>query len=202
MPREVIAIDIDDVLADSTEALRLEVNDKLKIDLSADHYKVPGDYWNYYETIWKQHGLEGRISMENLDPKMAEDQSHIHPTLGSREALDKLSKDYDLIVVTGRSSDWEEATHDWLQDYFPGLFAKIIFGDGFEALQAKSKGQLCLENNASYLIDDNVEHALSAKEKGVEIILFGEYGWHHKAPPHFHRCRNWTQVLEFFDAKG
>ena len=156
--KQTIAIDIDDVLADSTEALRIEVNDRLQINLSPEHYKVAGDYNRYYANIWKQHGIEDRIKMADL-----------------------------------------EATDFWVDQHFPDTFDQILFT---EESDGKTKGQICRKYGASWLIDDNVEHAQSAVDAGVEIILFGDYGWHHKAPPHFHRCRDWAQVLEYFDARG
>jgi glycerol uptake facilitator-like aquaporin len=53
---------------------------------------------------------------------------------------------------------------------------------------------------ASWLIDDNPEHCLSAIAHGIETVLFGEYGWHFNAPEHLTRCKDWRAVLEYFDA--
>lgn len=57
MKRQIIAIDVDDVIADSTEVTRLVVNKNLGIDLQVEHYRVPGDFNNYYEDVWRAHGL-------------------------------------------------------------------------------------------------------------------------------------------------
>jgi len=199
MDKPVIAVDIDDVLADSTEALRLEVNDRLKVELTAEHYKIPGDYRRYYESIWKRHGLESRINMKDLDPRMAEDQSHIEPNQQAEEVLRRLSERYSLIVVTSRPATWRKATERWLERHFKDMFSQILF---IEETEGETKGRLCREHDADWLIDDNVEHAQSAVDEGLEVILFGDYGWHHKVPAHFHRCKNWRQVLEYFNARG
>ena len=65
----------------------------------------------------------------------------------------------------------------------------------------KTKGELCQELNVSWLIDDNPEHCLSAVDAGVEAILFGEYGWHHEAPMHLTRCKDWPSVVDYFNEK-
>lgn len=201
MKKPIIAVDIDDVLANSTESLRQEVNKRLGVELSPEDYLTPGDYNAYYENVWRAHGLEGRLTMDELDPQMKADQSHVLPHLHAADVLEQLKSKYEFIIVTGRSSNWREATERWLDKYFSDIFSKVLFGDGYEGLRHKSKGELCAENGAAWLIDDNVEHARSARDKGVKVILFGQYGWHHKAPAEMTRCKDWAAVLEYFDER-
>lgn len=203
MAKKTIAIDIDDVLADSTEALRLVVNKRLGVNLSPEDYQIPGDYWNHYEEVWAKHGLGDRINLDDLEPMMVVNQAHVSPNDGALRALTGLSQRYILIIVTSRPLAWRAATERWLDKYFPGVFNKVLFTENTnDPEQHISKGQICAENNASWLIDDNVDHAQSAVDEGIDIILFGDYGWHHKVPAHFHRCKNWMQVQEYFDAWG
>ena len=202
MTKEIIAIDIDDVLANSTDSLRQEVNKRLGVNLLPEHYLTDGDYMDYYEKVWERHGIDGRITMDELDPQMKADQSHIYPHSDATRVVNQLAKHYEMIIVTGRSSDWKLATEQWLADNFPGVFSKVLFGGGYEGLKRKSKGEMCVENNVTWLIDDNVEHAQSALDKGIKVILFGEYGWHHKAPKHITRCKDWQAVEEYFDARS
>lgn len=202
MSKPIIAIDIDDVLADSTEALRLVVNKRLGVNLSKEDYQTPGDYWNHYNDVWKRHGLEGRISLDDIEPMMVVNQAHVSPHDGALQALIKLSTRHTLIIVTSRPPSWRAATERWLDEHFPDIFEKVLFTRESKDSEHVSKGQICAENNVSWLIDDNVDHAQSAADEEVGVILFGDYGWHHKVPPHFHRCKDWKQVLEYFDAKG
>lgn len=203
MRRQTIAVDIDDVLANSTEALRREVNRRLGVNLRPEHYLVPSDhYWNYYESVWSTHGIDGQITMDDLDPQMKADQSHIVPHKNAQEVLLRLAAKYRLIIITGRSSEWREATEAWLEWHFPGVFSDLLFGEGKEGIARKSKGDLCIESGADFLIDDNVEHATSAKNSGVEVIVFGNYGWQHGMPAHMTHCKDWKAVLEYFDERG
>jgi len=198
-PKPIIAVDIDDVLANSTEALRIEVNTRLGVDLQPEAYQIKGDYYNYYETVWRLNELAERITMDELDPQMKADQSHVLPHKGAAETLKKLGEQFELIIVTGRSSTWKDATERWLQQHFPDTFTKVLFGEGYQGIQRKSKGELCREHKVTWLIDDNVEHAQSAHDLGVNVVLFGEYGWQYHAPADFIRCADWKAVQEYFD---
>lgn len=202
MGKPIIAIDIDDVLADSTDALRRVVNERLGVNLTPEDYLIKGDYWGHYEEVWRRNGLEGRISMGDIEPMMIMNQSHVLPHDGAKRALETLSHDYELIIVTSRPPSWRNASRRWLDDHFPGIFSTILFTRRLVDSEHVSKGRICADKGVSWLIDDNVEHAQSAVDEGLEIILFGDYGWHHKVPPHFHRCKDWQQVLEYFDARG
>jgi uncharacterized HAD superfamily protein len=113
--------------------------------------------------------------------------------------LKKLAGRYRLIVVTSRPPSWRKATERWLEEHYPGIFSQVFFTRQSDGVDHETKGDVCEQHGADWLIDDNVEHAMSAHEKGIEVILFGDYGWHHTVPPHFTRCKTWADVLEYFD---
>jgi 5'(3')-deoxyribonucleotidase len=203
MRKQIIAIDIDDVLADSTDALRRVVNERLGVNLKPEDYHIQNeDYWNHYVTVWKSHGLEGKITLDDLEPMMVASQSHVFPHNQALKTLQNLKKRYELIIVTSRPPSWRPATEKWLGEHFPNIFGRILFTRESKDSKHTSKGEICANNNVDWLIDDNVEHAQSAADMGIEVILFGDYGWHHKVPPHFQRCKTWRTVLEYFDAQG
>ncbi len=202
MTKQIIAIDIDDVLSDSAEALRQVVNKRLGVNLTPEDYQIHGDYWNHYETVWNRHGLSDRIKLSDIEPMMIVNQSHVLPHRGAFQTLKDLSKRYDLVIVTSRPPSWEPATEQWLNEHFPGIFKTLLFTRKSVGSEHVSKGQICADNSVSWLIDDNVEHAQSAVDRGIDIVLFGDYGWHHKVPSHFHRCKNWNEVLEYFNAQS
>jgi 5'(3')-deoxyribonucleotidase len=203
MKKPIIAVDIDDVLASSTDALRVAVNNRLGVTLPPEAYMIESDYWGYYDAVWEANGLSGRISLDELDAQMRKDQSHIAPMPGAFAALSQMQNDYDFIVVTARSSKWAAATHAWLQANFPDIFHEVIFAEGLEGIREKSKGDLCLEAGAHWLIDDNIEHALSALELGVLVVVFGEYGWHYKGiPDGVVACKNWLDIGGYFSARN
>jgi len=202
MYRPKIAVDVDDVLADSTESLRRLVNKKYNANLQREHYMVPGEYWGYYERVWQANGLGGTVVFEEVEQGMEIDQSHVAPHNNSSDVLQKLATSYDLVIITARNPKWEDATHTWLNQHFPEVFSQVIFCGRPDSVDYKTKGDLCSELGAEWLIDDSVLHCKSAIDKGVQPVLFGEYGWHADIPDKVIRCRDWQAVMEHFDARN
>ncbi len=199
--KPIIVIDVDDVLANSTDSLRLAVNEKYQADLQPEHYAVPGEFHKYYERVWVEHGIADRVSKDELNQQMMTDQSHVQPHADVVRILAGLSKSYELVVVTARNPAWEAATQAWLDSNFPGVFTRIVFGGRRDDPAGKTKGDWCVEIGAEWLIDDNVVHCMSAADRGVIAILFGTYGWHTDVPDSLTRCKNWQAVKEFFDGR-
>jgi FMN phosphatase YigB (HAD superfamily) len=199
MKRRIIAIDIDDVIAHSSEAFRLRVNKYTGADLTREHYSVEGDYYGYYERVWEAHGLGDKINFDVFEEEMAEDQSHVPLLPGAAFAIGELSKRFDIILVTARNPAWEKATLKWVKKHFGSTFSSVHFAGKYYDENQQTKGELCKSMGANWLIDDNPEHCQSAVDAGLEAILFGDYGWHYKAGPHLTRCKDWPAVLDYFD---
>jgi 5'(3')-deoxyribonucleotidase len=199
--KPIIAIDVDDVLANSTDSVRRIVNQKYAADLQPEHYAVPGEYHKYYERVWAEHGITDRVSKDELNQLMATDQSHVQPHTDVLRILSSLNETYELLVVTARNPSWEAATRAWLDSNFPGIFTRIIFGGRRDDPAGVTKGDWCVETGAKWLIDDNVVHCMGANDRGVKAILFGTYGWQTDVPADLIRCKNWQEVKEFFDGR-
>jgi 5'(3')-deoxyribonucleotidase len=202
MSKKTIAVDIDDVVADTTEALRLAVNDVLPDDLkiASEEYRIDGGYWGYYEEVWARNKVDHLISFDTLHDEMAENQDHVKLIEGAKTALQKLCKRYKLVAVTSRNVKWVDATHDWVEKYLSEVFEEIVFVH-HDSNDGRTKGDACIEIGADWLIDDNPEHCLSAQKSGTKPILFGEYGWSRATDyrDSFVRCKNWQVVMEFFE---
>jgi len=198
--KQIIAIDIDDTIADSTESLRRRVNELHDLSITSEDYRAPDDYLYYYERLWKKHGLD--LTLEDLEGEMELSQGHIPLTAGAGVALTELSKRFKIILITARNASWEKATKEWLHTHFADTVVEVHFSESPRySTGKKSKGELCRELGVSWLIDDNPGHCQSAVDEGVEAILFGEFGWHHNAPDHLTRCKDWPAVLDYFGGK-
>lgn len=200
MKRKIIAIDVDDVLADSTTSMRLQVNDMLGINLPEAAYLVPGDQWGYYERVWNEHGLLDRISYQMFEAEMIKDQSHVPFLAGAEFALTELHKYFDIVIITARNPAWEAATREWLKDYLGSVINDVYFAGSFNIEGSKSKGQQAREIGAAYLIDDAPINCRTALDEGVIPILFGNYGWHHDKPQGIIHCLDWPAVLDYFNS--
>lgn len=196
--RPTIAIDIDDVLADSTESLRLLVNKRTGANLTSEHYKIDAEYGGYYERVWVEHGLNEKVSYRDLEKEMVVD---VPPMSGVDFAIHELSKKFHVILVTARDKAWEGSTRAWLKMHFGHDDVGLYFCESHKNTKAMTKGQLCKELGAELLIDDNVDHCKSALHEGIQAVLFGNYGWHKDVPEGLVRCEDWPSILEYMSDK-
>ncbi|RYZ86636.1 MAG: hypothetical protein EOP04_13460 [Proteobacteria bacterium] len=195
MQKISIAIDIDDVLAASTDAVRQFANRRASVSLTSADYKKPGEYWGYYERVWAEHGIEGKVSFSDFEKEMAIDQLHV-PLLPSADfAISQLSEKFHVVLITARNREWERATRDWFGKHLDKQDIELHFTGHRKAENYRPKGVLCAELGVSLLIDDNVDHCLSAIDHGIDAILFGEYGWQNNIPSHVVHYKEWPDVL-------
>ncbi|MDO8265780.1 MAG: hypothetical protein Q7T41_02445 [Candidatus Saccharibacteria bacterium] len=203
--KQIIAIDIDDVVSYTIGAIIESINERSDANINDDHFKYPGPYWGYYEELFKRLGMEGVLTYDNVIADVEINSQGITPIEGARKAIKKLSETYVIYFITARDKSREKVTKKWIEKNF-GVEEKYVhiignkFSDEVEG-RVPSKGEICKQIGAKWLIDDNPEHCLSAIDYGVDVVLFGEYGWHHGAPEHLTRCRNWQEVLDFFDGR-
>ncbi|MDB5181687.1 MAG: uncharacterized protein JWP13_450 [Candidatus Saccharibacteria bacterium] len=197
--KKVLAIDVDDVLADSTVFWHGEVNRRTGAKLELDHWLVPGEYSRYYERVWEKHGIGHLISIDHIDEYMKQDQSQIKATPAATKVLKKLAERYELVIVTARNRNQEAATRKWLDKVYPGLVERIYFTRDPVSQAVRSKGEICAEIGASWLIDDFPGHCKDALANGVKPILYGQYGWHVDIPEGVVRCKKWQDIESYFD---
>ncbi len=197
MSKPVIAIDIDEVIADTTEAVRLITNKRTGIDLPPEAYAIHADYWGYYESVWKHHDVYD-ITFKEIHEELTTDHLAVKILPAAEFALGRLMKKYDVVFVTARNDDRRADTHEWFNAWLPELKPNVYFSNYLDEARRVSKGELCKELGAELLIDDNFDHCLSAVESGLKAILFGNYGWQYKAEAHdsIVVCKNWQAVLE------
>ncbi len=195
--KRTVAIDIDDVIADSTESLRLLVNKRLGTTLAKEDYRIPGQYWGYYERVWTQHGIADRLDFAALNKEMEHDQSHVPVMADAQYAIKQLASRCHIVFVTSRDASWEAATRIWLKEQFGNDTIELYFCESHRRGSAQNKGQICRDIKAQLLIDDNVSHCYSAINEGVDAVLFGKYGWHSDAPKEMKKCKDWPSVLEY-----
>lgn len=199
--KPLLAIDIDDTIAGSTESMRLMVNKRLGIELLPEAYRIPAEYWGYYERVWEANGIKGQISWDDFAIEMIADQLHVPLLPSAQFAVTTLAETYNVIFMTARDKTWEPATKKWLTSNLPNNTFEVYFTSSHKDSTAMTKGQLCRHLGAEILIDDNVEHCQSAIAESVTAILFGSYGWQHAAPSEMVRCEDWPSVVEFLSGK-
>lgn len=114
---------------------------------------------------------------------------------GVKDALTTLSKTYNLEIVTARNPQRVANTEAWVQEHLPDIFSRVHFIRSYLG-GVVTKGQVCVDIGANYLIDDLEEHCLSAHELGVKALLFSSKN-HEKLTT----VRCWDDILDFFAKK-
>ena len=198
--KPVIAVDIDDVIAENAPSFVAFSNERwgthLTVDDFQDHW---GEVWGleHEETEKRYHEFHesGRIGTYEV----------IH---GAQAVLQKLKERFTLIILTSRPESESQLTKEWVGTHYRDIFDGIIFSGFYERGMRDgvkmTKGQLAKDIGANYLIDDQLKHVLAASEHGIRGILFGEYAWN-KAdalPENVTRVTNWDEVLQYFDSRA
>ncbi len=175
--KEMIAIDIDDVMANENHAIMRFVNERYGLKHTPEEYDIIAPYWGYWEHVWGVDGIEGAERyQEFVKAKIARDID-LEPLPGAITTIDKLKSRYDFTVVTARTNAMADITRLWLQEHFANTFRDIHFVELWGEGEKVTKAKICQEIGAQYLLDDSVEHCSLADEVGIQALLFGDYGW-------------------------
>lgn len=200
--KPIIAVDVDDVLCPTNEGIRQFVNENFDANLSIEDHTQAGEYKGYFERVWgvdhetAQHWYQSYIDSGGL--------VKMQPIEGAIEVIKELEGRYELVVVSARHEDQVDMTHHWLLEHFPAVFKDVRFISGWYHSRKISKGDVCKEIGASYLIDDHIDHCLEAERVGVKALLFSEYGWSKDNPKgdELTRVKDWKAVKEYFDGRA
>ena len=91
----------------------------------------------------------------------------------------------------------KDATRRWLDERIDATIPVYMSHNPMANSEARSKGEICAELGAQYLVDDNVNNCQNAAEYGVEPLLFGSYGWNDAAPSGLRRFGTWAEVGDY-----
>lgn len=198
MSRPIIAIDIDDVLADNAAGFVAFSNKQWGTALTIDDYD---EHWaKVWQTDW---GETLRRRDVFIGSGVQNDYRHVD---GAKSVLRQLSKRFDLYVVTARMIHTKDDTQAWIHKHYPGIFTDetIHFAGLWDNpdinTHKKTKADVLKQLGVKYLIDDQKKHCFGAAEQGITAVLFGDYKWNQSSglPEGVVRCHTWEEVEEFF----
>lgn len=189
--KQIIAVDIDDVLADNAQGFIAFSNRRWGTHLTIDDYDDHwGQMWQIDDDEVEHRALEYHSSGEIGNYKHKPEALPV---------LQNLARNDTLIVVTARSPRQEAATRKWLDNVYAGLFEEIYFTSKLSEETYRTKGEICADVGASWLIDDYPGHCKDAVDHSVTAILYGEYGWHQHIPEGVVHCKDWKAIGKYFD---
>jgi 5'(3')-deoxyribonucleotidase len=189
--KQVIAIDIDDVLAPTTSCLANWHNLVYKSNLSVEDFHS-FQWWD----VWG--GTEEEAIVKAFELFKSSDFINMEPISGSVEAVLTLSKQYDLVIVTARQNIVKEQTLTWIEKHFPNCFMNVMHGNHHSHEgEVFTKPEMCKNIGASIFIDDVPKHALACAELGLKVFLFGDYPWNRSVdtPADVIRAKNWKEII-------
>ena len=198
--KPIIAIDIDDVLADNATGFVAYSNRKWGTNLKVT------DYDEHWAMLWNtEHDLDE--TMRRRDDFMASKSYRAYkPKDQAYDVLKRLAENYELRIVTSRLQVMRDDTIDWLHEHYEGIFSDdtIHLAGIWDTLTHESinmtKAEVVKIIGAKYLIDDQLKHCIGAAEIGVQALLFGDYNWNQSSalPKGVTRLADWPELEEFF----
>ena len=198
MSKPIIAVDLDDVLADSAIDFVEYGNKKWGTNLTIESYD---EDWS---TMWQMDHQTLR-EMSNHWHTTGQNLKH-RPKTDALDALTRLRDRFSLIILTSRRIESQKDTIEWINLHFKGVFDDIVFCGIWDKMHKHNnkitKAEMCLRIKAYYLIDDQPKHIIGCTSAGIKCIMFGNYPWNRDIalPDGAIRAVNWQEVLEYFDA--
>ncbi|KAF9100432.1 hypothetical protein BGX29_006605 [Mortierella sp. GBA35] len=206
LPRKVIAVDLDEVLARTTLAIADFHNDTYGTTLTMDDF-VSYDYTKVWGGTREESIAKWRLFFDS--PYFLK----VEPVDGSLETLKLLkARRFSLVIVTARQQFVADLTKKFVDRHFPGIFESIYFANHFLTEQekltfvSKPKSVICRDVHAQLLIDDSLENALEVSKAGIPVLLFdlhGKYKWNkleegQELPDKVTRVKSWKDVQAWF----
>ncbi len=199
MAREVLALDVDEVLFPFVAEFAPWHNECYGTSVQF------GDFYTYeFEDVLKIP-LSAVIERVHEFLEARDIHRKAQPLDYAREAVEKLGSQYELVAITARHPQYRLITNEFLKAHFGDYFSNIVLvghhGNMPNGLQTKAA--VCQEIGAVTLVDDSVSHVTTCAEAGIPAVLFGDYRWNQAdqadLPALVTRCRDWQAVLEHFD---
>ena len=177
LSRKIIAVDQDWVLSKLTEKWVKTYNTIFNDNLQIEDIKC----WNISNYV-KPEAKDYMLNILNLH-KFYRD---LTVTSDSQRVLEKLSKEYEIIIVTDPFTRMSfKSKYDWLKENFPFVPTKNYVFTGNKSII-----------KADYLIDDGI-HNLEGFQ-GYGLLYDAPYN---RNDDRFYKVKNWQDIEHVFDYK-
>jgi uncharacterized HAD superfamily protein len=77
---------------------------------------------------------------------------------------------HQLVVVTGRATQFEKRTKEWVHQYFPDLFDDFLFTNEMTN-QSVPKSEICKQKGIELMIEDRLPTAIELSEHHIPCFL-------------------------------
>lgn len=187
-----IGVDLDDTLGYTRPELIKFHNDTYGTNLTMKDI-VSYDLWK----VWG--GTRDEAVQKIEDFHKTEYFKRIKPVEDARAVLEKLKKNNELYVITGRRNNVKKETEEWIGKNFPNIFSKIYLSNQFSSDEATTtKKNVCNELGIDIFIEDDLANALECAESEARKVYLFDYPWNQcdKLPKNMKRVYSWKEILE------
>lgn len=176
MPKPILGVDIDNVLADSDVRIRAMIHEMCGIEIREEQmtryaYEAYGVSWEQISDVFQVFNTETCRTLE-LVP-------------GAKAAMQQLAGRYEIALVTSRNPESKAGTEYWLQAHaLP--YDQLHFNDEKHALGIPYYA----------FIEDRHEHAHRIASAGASVYLLSRpWNTDPLAHPNVRRVDSWDEIL-------
>jgi phosphoglycolate phosphatase-like HAD superfamily hydrolase len=194
MAKQIIALDIDGVLADWVGSAVPRLNKILKTNLNIND-DVSFDLHTAFGTTRERM----QAALDELYQNFS--VGELKTVKGAQRSIRILSADYDFIAITARPKEFWSGTYKWVKANYSDLI-ELYFGTAqgkpFGGDKHKDdKLSLCEKFNVAYLIEDNPAEILAALETKT-VPLCHAWPWNTEISLHPEIPRgNWQYLTKY-----
>ncbi len=162
-----LAVDCDEVLAGLLDKLIIFHNDRYGTSLLKKDFLS----YTFRDTIGGTFEEEHKKFTEFLHSHYF---ASVQPIPNSAETLRNLKRNgFEMEIVTARPPEIINSTLEWVKLHYRGIFSNVHFARNPKlATNGKTKGEICLDIGADYMIEDGPEYALDVASKGINVLLY------------------------------
>ena len=192
MIKNIIAVDIDEVLAETLKAILEKYNytwkwNKVKWEdlINYNLWELPNLWLTKYSALrmfvkfqmWS--GLSKKIKSVDW---------------AKEKILELKNKWYKMFAVTARLSRVKFSTKLWLRRNFPNCFDKVVFANFFTS-RARKKSDICKEICASIIFEDNLDTCIDCANNWIKSFLLDK-PWNQcdSLPDWITRVYSWDEI--------
>lgn len=191
----IIAVDIDEVLADTVNTFCDIYNKKYKTKIKRQ------DFYNF--KWWEIIGVDKSIFKEQFIHLIR--QEHLFEKIpvkaGALAGMSELKQNHALIIVTGRPKALAEITKNWLKRNFKDIFKSINFTrEQILEPSIESKFSVCKRLKAQLLIEDEIDNATECASNGLTALLF-DAPWNQQVAEsdRIIRVHSWSEITNWIN---
>jgi|SRR3989344_5252880 len=183
-----IAIDIDEVITDTTTALVNYYNRnyngrRLRFD----------DFTQYHiEDVLGISKKEGEAIFERFFNSGEFDK--IIPIEGAINSIRDLARENDISILTARPDSYRGKTENWFDKYLQEFKKRIIYSDDASS-NYRTKAEICRNMEIGLILEDHFRYSVECANAGIDVVLFDKPWNKNIKHKRIKRVKNWNEAV-------